>query len=78
MRAAVPDLCAAFLQELEAQGRLAGGASLGRFVRALRGAYEERTTDTPKPIRNPSARIGRNEPCPCGSGRKFKNCCMQS
>jgi uncharacterized protein len=19
--------------------------------------------------------IGRNEPCPCGSGRKYKNCC---
>jgi len=22
-------------------------------------------------------RIGRNEPCPCGSGKKFKNCCMK-
>jgi hypothetical protein len=21
------------------------------------------------------ARIGRNEPCPCGSGRKYKQCC---
>jgi SEC-C motif len=21
-------------------------------------------------------RVGRNAPCPCGSGRKFKNCCM--
>jgi uncharacterized protein len=21
-------------------------------------------------------RIGRNDPCPCGSGKKFKNCCM--
>ncbi|MCI9232306.1 MAG: hypothetical protein HFH96_14595, partial [Lachnospiraceae bacterium] len=20
-------------------------------------------------------KIGRNEPCPCGSGRKYKNCC---
>jgi len=20
-------------------------------------------------------KIGRNEPCPCGSGKKFKNCC---
>ncbi|WP_300767828.1 SEC-C metal-binding domain-containing protein [uncultured Acetatifactor sp.] len=19
--------------------------------------------------------MGRNEPCPCGSGRKYKNCC---
>jgi uncharacterized protein YecA (UPF0149 family) len=23
-----------------------------------------------------SNRIGRNEPCPCGSGKKFKNCCL--
>ena len=21
-------------------------------------------------------RVGRNEPCPCGSGKKFKNCCI--
>jgi hypothetical protein len=22
-------------------------------------------------------KVGRNEPCPCGSGKKFKNCCMK-
>jgi uncharacterized protein YecA (UPF0149 family) len=22
-------------------------------------------------------RVGRNDPCPCGSGRKFKTCCMR-
>lgn len=29
------------------------------------------------PRREParSAKIGRNEPCPCGSGRKYKKCC---
>jgi uncharacterized protein YecA (UPF0149 family) len=21
--------------------------------------------------------VGRNDPCPCGSGRKFKNCCRR-
>ena len=21
-------------------------------------------------------KIGRNEPCPCGSGKKYKNCCL--
>lgn len=25
--------------------------------------------------RNPP-KVGRNEPCPCGSGRKFKKCCL--
>jgi uncharacterized protein len=28
----------------------------------------------PKPAAAPS-KAGRNDPCPCGSGRKFKNCC---
>lgn len=25
---------------------------------------------------DPFARVGRNDPCPCGSGKKFKHCCM--
>ena len=27
------------------------------------------------PLRREGPKIGRNEPCPCGSGRKFKHCC---
>jgi hypothetical protein len=26
--------------------------------------------------KNPSSKIGRNDPCPCGSGKKFKKCCL--
>lgn len=26
-------------------------------------------------VESPTPRIGRNEPCPCGSGKKFKKCC---
>jgi len=22
-------------------------------------------------------RVGRNDPCPCGSGRKYKQCCLE-
>ena len=22
-------------------------------------------------------KVGRNDPCPCGSGRKFKKCCLE-
>jgi preprotein translocase subunit SecA len=29
------------------------------------------------PIRNRGKRVGRNEPCPCGSGKKYKVCCMR-
>jgi preprotein translocase subunit SecA len=31
-----------------------------------------------EPIRNRGQRIGRNDPCPCGSGKKYKNCHMRS
>ena len=24
----------------------------------------------------PSAKLGRNIPCPCGSGKKYKKCCL--
>ncbi|MBK3494856.1 preprotein translocase subunit SecA [Viridibacillus sp. YIM B01967] len=27
-----------------------------------------------KPVRSKDANIGRNDPCPCGSGKKYKNC----
>ena len=34
-------------------------------------------TDTKKPVRKSAEeKIGRNDPCPCGSGKKYKNCCM--
>ena len=33
------------------------------------------STETPKePVRNDST-VGRNDPCPCGSGKKYKKCC---
>lgn len=33
--------------------------------------------DTPRiePVRRETPKVGRNEPCPCGSGKKFKKCC---
>lgn len=31
---------------------------------------------TSLPIKNNQPKIGRNEPCPCGSGIKFKKCCL--
>lgn len=32
--------------------------------------------DAGQPVRNPFKDVGRNDPCPCGSGRKFKKCCL--
>jgi uncharacterized protein YecA (UPF0149 family) len=26
--------------------------------------------------RSPTTNVGRNDPCPCGSGKKYKKCCL--
>lgn len=36
----------------------------------------ERLLNPPKPIRA-DPKVGRNDPCPCGSGLKYKKCCLQ-
>ncbi len=34
-------------------------------------------TDTKKPVvKKADEKVGRNDPCPCGSGKKYKNCCL--
>ena len=33
-------------------------------------------TSKPVTVRRDGAKIGRNDPCPCGSGKKYKKCCM--
>jgi hypothetical protein len=42
---------------------------------------EDRSADSWRPdfgvpVRNPFRDVGRNDPCPCGSGKKFKKCCI--
>ena len=43
----------------------------GTNVNALKNASESK----PEPVRNTTPKVGRNDPCPCGSGKKYKNCC---
>jgi len=31
-----------------------------------------------QPARRDSKKVGRNDPCPCGSGKKYKKCCLNS
>jgi len=41
-------------------------------------AGDARSAPVVEPIRNLGQKVGRNDPCPCGSGKKFKNCCGKS
>jgi uncharacterized protein YecA (UPF0149 family) len=44
--------------------KIAGSAILHKY----------NTNQTAGPSR-PRIKVGRNEPCPCGSGKKYKKCC---
>jgi len=71
----VPSVCRAFLEDLQNRGRIGNGLTLGRYVGALKQAYVEASADKASTYQRPGAKIGRNDPCPCGSGRKYKKCC---
>jgi hypothetical protein len=43
---------------------------------AMRDAFVEQTTRQALLGEAASRKIGRNEPCPCGSGKKYKKCCL--
>lgn len=32
-------------------------------------------SESPKPVQRSMPKVGRNSPCPCGSGKKYKQCC---
>jgi len=41
-------------------------------------AEQRRQAEVKAALAPPPLRGSRNAPCPCGSGKKFKRCCMQS
>lgn len=52
--------------------------SLAREKRELKGQLARlRQQEYEEAEPRPKEKVGRNDPCPCGSGRKFKQCCMK-
>lgn len=81
-RPRAPEVVAAFLGSLEDAGRVSGGRGLGAFVAALAPAFDKRCAPEGGargvPLVRAAPKISRNDPCPCGSGRKYKKCCGTS
>ncbi len=40
-------------------------------------AAATKTAVKKQPVRTAAKKVGPNDPCPCGSGKKYKKCCMQ-
>ncbi len=62
-----------------AAGRVVGGQA-GAALAAMQRGRERAAANAgqqgpPKPIVRKEQKVGRNDPCPCGSGKKLKHCC---
>ena len=44
-------------------------------VEGENSAPKSNQTEKAKPVVNDGPKVGRNDPCPCGSGKKYKQCC---
>jgi uncharacterized protein len=60
-------------QELEALMGAGAGRAYHRFAAERRETA--RLAREASTVRREAPKVGRNEPCPCGSGRKYKQCC---
>ena len=59
-----------------ANGEFCNHHEVSTFVREPDGwKFEDGELVGEKPVLRDAPKIGRNDPCPCGSGKKYKKCC---
>lgn len=65
-----------FIARYRYQGKAYAHHELGRFRREDGRWYYVDGHLNPKPATRQAPKVGRNDPCPCGSGKKHKKCCL--
>jgi hypothetical protein len=79
IRKAFPGLLTAFFDYLASSGRFPQAEQWGAVVhqreKAYRESFREDGTVRGETFRKGYPAVGRNDPCPCGSGKKYKKCC---
>ncbi len=63
------------LAKMEEEQRIQRERQMAQARRIDREAAEEQAAQKQQPVQREEEKIGRNAPCPCGSGRKYKKCC---
>ncbi len=75
-----PELLRAFLEFLPSTGRFPRGNEWAERLEEMEAGYEASFRDDGSvrgaTVRKAGSDTGRNDPCPCGSGKKYKKCCM--
>ncbi|MBW3565630.1 MAG: preprotein translocase subunit SecA [Acidobacteria bacterium] len=70
----IQDRIVQFIWKADLQGAEAMGPRRVAPPRQENLSYSAPPKEAPAPIRRQGAKIGRNDPCPCGSGKKYKKC----
>jgi len=80
VRRQAPALLRGFFDYLSQSGRFPPARAWTGWVDALDERYQEKFRDDGsirgETFKKKYADVNRNDPCPCGSGKKFKKCCM--
>jgi hypothetical protein len=80
VRREIPKLLKDFFTFLGTSGRYPPALSWVSWVHSLENAYQARFRDDGSTRGDTFTKkytdVNRNDPCPCGSGKKFKKCCM--
>lgn len=78
-RKALPQLLTAFFDFLRSTGRWPAAGAWAACTEALGSKYQASLRDDGsvrgQTFMKPGSDVGRNDPCPCGSGKKYKKCC---
>jgi hypothetical protein len=79
VRQSFPDVLKAFFSFLSSTGKCPNAEDWSVFVSQISPQYlaNFRTDGSMKgeTVRKVLPKVGRNDPCPCGSGKKYKKCC---
>ena len=80
VRRGVPGLLGNFFDFLSQSGRFPPARAWGEWLVALDEKYQAKFREDGslkgETFKKKYTDVNRNDPCPCGSGKKFKKCCM--
>jgi len=80
VRRKVPELLSAFFGYLAESGHYPPAGAWVDWVKELDGKYQAKFRNDGsvkgETFKKKYTDVNRNDPCPCGSGKKFKKCCM--
>ncbi len=76
----MPALLIQYFEYLDSSGKLPGASAWQKDMELLASNWSKKVredgTVKGSTFVHKASETGRNEPCPCGSGKKFKKCCM--